>query len=52
MFALNVLNITPQSSTCTMFVMFTDELFLGFETICSNFTGLWYGQEELVYPAL
>jgi hypothetical protein len=29
--------------------MFTDELFLGFETICS---GLWYGQEELEYPAL
>jgi hypothetical protein len=34
-----------------MFVLFTDELFLGFETICSNFTGLWYGQEQLGYPA-
>jgi hypothetical protein len=33
-----------------MFVMFTDELFLGFETVC--FTGLWYGQDELGYPAL
>jgi hypothetical protein len=32
--------------------MFTDELFLGFETICCNFTGLWYGQEQLGYPAL
>jgi hypothetical protein len=49
MSALNVLNITPECSTCTMFVMFTDELFLGFETICSNFTGLWYGQEEEFY---
>jgi hypothetical protein len=27
-------------------------LFLGFETICSNFTGLWYGQEQVGYPAL
>jgi hypothetical protein len=44
-------NITPQGSTCTMFIMFTDELFLGFETICSTVTGLWYGQEELGYPA-
>jgi hypothetical protein len=50
--ALNVLNITPQCSTCTMFLMFTDELFLGFETICSNFTGLWYGQEELGCDAI
>jgi hypothetical protein len=35
-----------------MFVMFTDELFLGFEAICSNFTGLCYGLEQLGYPAL
>jgi hypothetical protein len=35
-----------------MFVMFTDELFLGFEKICSTVTGLWYGQEELGYPSL
>jgi hypothetical protein len=35
-----------------MFVMFTDELFLGFGAICYNFTGLWYGQEQLGYPAL
>jgi hypothetical protein len=35
-----------------MFVMFTDELFLGFETICSTVTGFWYGQDELGYPAL
>jgi hypothetical protein len=52
MSALNVLNVTPQCSTCTMFVMFTDKLFLGFETICSNFTGLWYGQEELECHAI
>jgi hypothetical protein len=32
--------------------MFTDELFLGFETTCSIVTGLWYGQEELSYPTL
>jgi hypothetical protein len=31
--------------------MFTDELFLGFETICSTLTGLWYGQEKMGYPA-
>jgi hypothetical protein len=37
---------------CTMLVMFTDELFLGFETICCTLTELWYGQEELGYPAL
>jgi hypothetical protein len=35
-----------------MFVMFTDELFIGFETICSTLTGFWYGQDELGYPAL
>jgi hypothetical protein len=35
-----------------MFVMFTDELFQGFETIYNTFTGLWYGQEKLGYPAL
>jgi hypothetical protein len=35
-----------------MFVMSTDELFLGFETICSNLTVLWYGEEQLEYPAL
>jgi hypothetical protein len=35
---------------CTKFVMFTEELFLDFETICSTFTGLRYGQEKLEYP--
>jgi hypothetical protein len=35
-----------------MHIMFTDELFLCFETICSNFTGLWYGQEDLGCHAL
>jgi hypothetical protein len=35
-----------------MYVMITDELFQGFETIYNTFTGLWYGQEELGYPAL
>jgi hypothetical protein len=35
-----------------MYLKITDELFLGFETICSSPTGLWYGQEELGYPAL
>jgi hypothetical protein len=34
-----------------MFVKFTDELFLGFETMCNALTGLWYGQGELGYPA-
>jgi hypothetical protein len=33
-------------------IVFTDEVFLGFETIHSTLTGLWYGQEELGYPAL
>jgi hypothetical protein len=33
MCALNVLNITPQGSTCTMFVMFTDELFLRWQYV-------------------
>jgi hypothetical protein len=32
--------------------MFSDELFRGFETVCYAFTGLWYGQEKLQYPAL
>jgi hypothetical protein len=32
--------------------MFTDELFEGFVTLCNTLTGLWYGQEELGYPAL
>jgi hypothetical protein len=35
-----------------MFVMFTEELYQGFETYVIFFTGLWYGQEELEYPAL
>jgi hypothetical protein len=35
-----------------MFVMFTDELLVGFEVICFILTGLWYGQEEFGYPAL
>jgi hypothetical protein len=35
-----------------MFVMFTEWLFLGVQTVCSIFTGLWYGQEKLWYPAL
>jgi hypothetical protein len=34
-----------------MFVIFTDELFLGFETICCNFTVPYFGQEQLGYPA-
>jgi hypothetical protein len=33
MCALNLFNVTPQCSMHTMFVMCTDELFLGFETI-------------------
>jgi hypothetical protein len=46
MSALNVLNITPQCSTCTMYVMFTDELFLGFETIYNTHYRalLWAGK--------
>jgi hypothetical protein len=35
-----------------MFVIFSEELFQGFEIICNTPTGLWYGQEDLVYPAL
>jgi hypothetical protein len=35
-----------------MLVMFTDELFLGFEAIYSTLTGLWCGQEKLEYPSL
>jgi hypothetical protein len=35
-----------------MFVMFTDELLLAFETICSTLTGLWCGHEKLGYHAL
>jgi hypothetical protein len=50
--ALTVLIVTPQCSTCTMFVIFTDELFQGFETICNTLIGLWYGQEELGYSVL
>jgi hypothetical protein len=36
MSASNVLNVIPKRSTCTMFVMFTDELFQGFEIICNT----------------
>jgi hypothetical protein len=35
-----------------MFVKFTDELFLSFETICSTLTGRWYGLEKFGYPVL
>jgi hypothetical protein len=35
-----------------MFVMFTDDLFEGFETVSNTLTVLWYGQEELGYLAL
>jgi hypothetical protein len=52
MSALNVLKVTPQCRTRTMFVMFSDELFQGFEIICNTLPWLWYGQEDLVYPAL
>jgi hypothetical protein len=52
MSALTFLDITPKFSTFTMFVMFTDELFLAFETTPSTYTGLWYGQAKLGYPAL
>jgi hypothetical protein len=52
MLALNLFNGTPKFITCTMFLMFTDELSLGFETIYSSLTGLWYGQEKSSYPLL
>jgi hypothetical protein len=45
---LNLFNITPKFRMCTKFVMFTE---VGFETMCSTFTGLRYGQ-KLEYPAL
>jgi hypothetical protein len=32
--------------------MFTEEFFQGLESVCSTFTGLWYGQEKLEYPTL
>jgi hypothetical protein len=35
-----------------MFIMFTYEVFQGFEVICNILTGLSYGQEDLGYPAL
>jgi hypothetical protein len=34
---------------CTMFVMFTDELVLGFEKMCSILTGLLYGEVKLEF---
>jgi hypothetical protein len=43
MSAFNFFDITSKFSTFTMLVMFTDELLVGFEVICSIFTG---------YPAL
>jgi hypothetical protein len=52
MSALNLLNVSPECNTCTIFLMLTDELFLGFETLCSTLTWLWYGQEELGYRTL
>jgi hypothetical protein len=52
MSALPFFDITHKFSTLTMLVMFTDELFVGFETICSTLTGLWYMQEDLIYPTL
>jgi hypothetical protein len=52
MSALNLFNITLKFRTYTMFVMFTDQLFIGFEAICSTLTGLWYGQEKMGYSAL
>jgi hypothetical protein len=50
--ALTFLDIIPKFSTFIMFVMFTDELFLAFEVICSTFTRLCYVQEAVEYPAL
>jgi hypothetical protein len=35
-----------------MFIIFTDETFKCFETLCNTLTGLWYGQEGFGYPAL
>jgi hypothetical protein len=51
--ALSFLDITPKVSSFTMFVMSADdELFPVFETVCSTFTGLCYGQEKRGYRAL
>jgi hypothetical protein len=35
-----------------MFVTFSDELFQGFETICSTLAGICYAHEDLGHPAL
>jgi hypothetical protein len=40
MTALNLFNVIPQCSTCTMSAIFTDELFVGFEILCSTYRAL------------
>lgn len=52
MFALTFVDITQKFSTLTMFVMITDKLFVGFETISLTLTRLCYMQEDLRYPTL
>jgi hypothetical protein len=52
MSGFNFFDIIPKFSTPTMFVIFTAELFVGFEIICSTLRRFCYGQEELEYPAL
>jgi hypothetical protein len=36
---------------CSMFLMFTDQIFEDVKTICNTFTELWCAQEELGNPA-
>lgn len=36
-----IINITSKFSTCTMFVVYADELLIDFEAMCSALTGLW-----------
>jgi hypothetical protein len=52
MSAVTSLDITTKFNTFTIFAMFTYELFLTVEVICSTFAGLWYGEENSGYPAL
>jgi hypothetical protein len=51
MVKFNFFYVTLKFSTFIIFVMFTDELFAGFEIMCYTLTGLGYGQEELGYLA-
>jgi hypothetical protein len=48
----NLFSVTPTFSTCTIFLIFTFESFIGFETKGFFHTGLRYGQEKFRHSAL